>query len=75
MYNASDDVSSDPLIIGRLSPDEKEQDMDNLVNKALFGTDANCPVCDKKGKAVPMYRSTNPRHIEYPDLLLITIGR
>ena len=75
MYEASNDVSSDPLIITRVSPDEKEQDMDNLVKKVLFGPDANCPECDKKGKAVPMHRSTNPRHIVYSDLLLITIGR
>ena len=74
-YEAANDVSSDPLIIARVSPDDKEQDMAILVNRTLSGPDAICPDCERKGKTIPMNRSTNPRLIVNSDLLLITIGR
>ena len=74
-YEAAADVCSDPLIIARVSPNEKERDMADLIEKVLSGPDANCPNCEKNGETIQMYRSTDPRHIGYPDILLVTIGR
>lgn len=49
--------------------------MDSLIARALAGPDAVCPDCNRRGKDIPMCRSTDPTHIEYPELLLVTVGR
>lgn len=49
--------------------------MDRLIARALSGPDAKCPDCEKRGKMVEMYRDISPDHIEYPDHLIVTVGR
>ena len=74
-YQAEYDASATPVLLTRVSENVQEEEMDSLVAKALAGPDAVCPDCHKRGKEIPMYRSTDPLRIEYPELLLVTVGR
>ena len=74
-YQAANDVSTTPVLLTHVSKDVEEREMNTLVASALCGPDADCPNCLKKGIYIPMFRSTSPSLIEYPELLLITVGR
>ena len=68
-------MTESPFILTRVHPKVYEDGMDKLIGRALSGPDADCPDCKKRGKFVAMYRDISPDHIEYPDNLIVTVGR
>ena len=74
-YEAANDVNQAPVILTRVHPKVHEIGMDRLVARALSGPDVDCPACTKEGRSVPMYRNLINDHIEYSDLLIVTVAR
>lgn len=74
-YQAEHQPSYDSLLLAHVSPQMKEIEMQHLVSLALFSENGPCPECMKRGKTRNMMKTTDPENIEYPELLLIVVGR